>query len=66
MTLKRITLKKLLENMYVVNMLWVYLVRMHVYIQVGKIPNLDIHKGAITDVLMACQNYMRDNKVLSR
>ena len=36
------------------------------YIQVGKIPNLDIHKGAITDVLMACQNYMRDNKVLSR
>ena len=42
-----------------------YSVRMHVYIQVGKIPNLDIHKGAVTDVLMACQNYMRDKKVLS-
>ena len=33
-------------------------------IQVEKIPNFNIHKVAVTDVLMACQNYMRHKKVL--
>ena len=32
--------------------------------QVGEIPNLDIHKLAVTHTLMACQNYMREKTVL--
>ena len=28
-------------------------------LQVEKIPHLDIHKVAVTNILMACQNYMR-------
>ena len=34
-----------------------------VYAQVGKIPKLDIYKAAVTSILMACQNYMREKKV---
>ena len=29
----------------------------------GEIPKLDIHKFAVTHILMACQNYMREKKV---
>ena len=36
---------------------------LNVYIQVGKIPNLDVHRHAVTSQLMACQNYMRHRPV---
>ena len=36
-----------------------------VYMQVADIPNLDRHKVAVTDILMACQNYMREKKVFN-
>ena len=49
--------------MYVAYVVYKLYLRVHVYIQVGKIPNLDIYKVTVTDILMACQNYMRHKKV---
>ena len=34
-------------------------------IQVDKIPKLHVHQIAVTDILMACQKYMRHKKVFS-
>ena len=31
--------------------------------QVGKTANLNVHKVAVTNKLMACQNYMRKREV---
>ena len=55
-------LRKLLENM--LRNCFIYVSFNCVYVQVKEIPNLDIHKLAVTRILMACQNYMREKKVL--